>query len=310
VQIPSALLTPDFRVSSNTDLHSLRNRDLDASLKELIQAFKREKERQDRLTKIRRIQRFQECIQLQRNKCLQLEEEINNPVPSKKPAKASRQRQEEEREQEECPGTSDEETDEEEEEDEDSQEAEGDSEESTEDQPQPNKRASKDTPEQAAASFLPLLEEPQSMSVVETQEREDEVVVPLVFNKKALDILAPLQRNFLEKCYPSLSFQEVVPGVIQEQDQDFSVEPGVSTEDQGEISTAEIPAAPIHASVLKKTREITHRMRAKEPKGAQLAGCSSASSARPPSRSIPSSAHDPSSIRSIRLRTPTACLTC
>jgi hypothetical protein len=91
-----------------------------------------------------------------------------------------------------------------------------------------------------------------------------------VFNKKALDILAPLQRSFLEKCYPSLSFQENVPGVLQEQDQDFTLEPGVSTEDQEGLLTVDIPAEPVHATVLKKIREISHRMRAKEPKGAQI----------------------------------------
>jgi hypothetical protein len=96
------------------------------------------------------------------------------------------------------------------------------------------------------------------------------VVVPLIFNKKALDILAPLQKKFLEKCYPLLSFEETVPGVLQEQDEDFRLDPGVSTEDQDDVAHTAIPAAPVHASILKKTREITHRMRAREPKGAQI----------------------------------------
>jgi hypothetical protein len=57
---------------------------------------------------------------------------------------------------------------------------------------------------------------------------------------------------------------------LQEQDEDFRLEPGVSTEDQDDVSSTAIPSAPVHTSVLKKTREITHRMRAREPNGAQV----------------------------------------
>jgi hypothetical protein len=166
----------------------------------------------------------------------------------------------------------------EEEEDDDDEEGEGgdDSSEESSDSPdlveEPPKKKARREPISAASSssYEPLLEESSSIAIEEPHERDDEVVVPLVFNRKALDILAPLQRDFLVKCYPTLSFQESVPGIIQEQDRDFTLEPGLSTEDTGDTSTADIPAAPIHASVLKKTKEISHRFRAKEPKGAQV----------------------------------------
>jgi hypothetical protein len=141
---------------------------------------------------------------------------------------------------------------------------------SVEDEP---KDSSPNTPARSATSS-PFQQTGEGTSydteMLEKSQEEEEIVVPWVFNRKALDILAPLQKEFLVKCYPSLKFDESVPGPLQEQDSDFPLEPGVSTEEQEIASSAAIPAAPVHTSVLKKTREITHRMKAREPKGAQV----------------------------------------
>jgi hypothetical protein len=72
-------MVPDFKISSETDLQQLRNRDLDASLTDLEQAFRNEKERQDRLIKIKRIQRFQQRILLHKESKQKLQAEIDNP---------------------------------------------------------------------------------------------------------------------------------------------------------------------------------------------------------------------------------------
>jgi hypothetical protein len=265
-------MAPPFKVSTESELSALRNRDLDASLKELDHAFRREKERQDRLVKIQRIQKFQRSIILHQQKSSQLQSEIDNPSSSKKVAPQGKAASTPADTRDDSDESGKEEEDDDDEDEEEEEEDEDDSQESDDSQEEPVRKKARRVPSSSASesSYRPLLEESTATTTVEPVERDDEVVVPLVFNNKALEILAPLQKSFLEKCYPTLSFQESVPGIVQDQDLGFMVEPGVSTDDQGSISTADIPAAPIHASVLKKAKEISYRMRAKEPKGAQV----------------------------------------
>jgi hypothetical protein len=56
----SSVNIPTSRISSDTELSGLRNRELDSSLKELAANYRREKERQDRLVKFRKIQKLQQ----------------------------------------------------------------------------------------------------------------------------------------------------------------------------------------------------------------------------------------------------------
>jgi hypothetical protein len=88
-----------------------------------------------------------------------------------------------------------------------------------------------------------------------------------------------MQLQILSKRYPNLSFTEMVGDEAEDLiDQAVFLFPGNTTDDPIQApSTVGIPAAPVHNAVLKKFRDITARMKSKEPKGTQAM-------AKPPSR--------------------------
>jgi hypothetical protein len=164
--VPRQLLVPDIS-SASEDLNKLRNRDLDVSLKELDRVIRAEKERQDRLVKIQRIQKYQHCTQQIKMKTSEVERSISTPSVS------CLQEPDQEKEEDE------EEEEEEEEEDQDPGEDEQGQEESS--SPTRSGLSSQSAP---PLSFQPILGDTVlHSSTSEPSEHEEEVVVHLIFNK-------------------------------------------------------------------------------------------------------------------------------